>query len=264
MLPYLPKDPCQKAAQAIFARSGTAIIATGFYIPHASLPETDGPPGALAIGRALEQIGYTVAYVTDHYSADLLEHFAPSNGEVIRFPISGVEESKAFARQLIDRYQPALLVSVERCGLTRRGKYTSYRGLDLSPYTARIDTLFETDCLSVAIGDGGNEIGMGNLIEQIESLGGIIPEPSITQANHLIIASVSNWGGYGLAAALSAISRLDLLPEPAQEARLITEMVTYGACDGTLGLQVAGVDGFSVEENCQILALLHEWVTRQI
>ena len=46
---HLPANFCQEAAELILANPGTALIATGFYILASSLPETDGPPGALAI-----------------------------------------------------------------------------------------------------------------------------------------------------------------------------------------------------------------------
>ena len=45
------------------------MIVTGFYIlARRAYSETDGPPGEVAIGSALEQLGYDVAYVTDCYS----------------------------------------------------------------------------------------------------------------------------------------------------------------------------------------------------
>ena len=49
------------------------LILTGFPIRGAALGETDGPPGALALGSALERLGKRVAYATDAFSAPLLE-----------------------------------------------------------------------------------------------------------------------------------------------------------------------------------------------
>merc|ERR1719330_1440974 len=60
----------------------------------------------------------------------------------------------------------------------------------------------------IAIGDGGNELGMGKVIDKIRtnpkiSNGDLIG--AVTSADHLIAASVSNWGGYALAAACALV-----------------------------------------------------------
>ena len=64
--PFLAADFRDDAARLIASTSGPAMIVTGFYIMGAELPETDGPPGALAIGRALQAMGRSVVYVTDN------------------------------------------------------------------------------------------------------------------------------------------------------------------------------------------------------
>ena len=60
--PYLPDDYCSQAAQFIIDNPGGVIIVTGFYVVMAEKPETDGPPGAIAIGEALKDLGRTVTY----------------------------------------------------------------------------------------------------------------------------------------------------------------------------------------------------------
>ena len=55
--PHVPADFCDRAAELVLDKPGTVLIATGFYILAAAAPETDGPPGAVAIGRALEALG---------------------------------------------------------------------------------------------------------------------------------------------------------------------------------------------------------------
>ena len=59
----LPPDFCSRAAQHVLESEGPVIILTGFYVKGSW--ETDGPPGAVAIGRALEKLGRQVTYVTD-------------------------------------------------------------------------------------------------------------------------------------------------------------------------------------------------------
>ena len=53
---HLPKDFCDQAAQCVLDNPGVTVIVTGFYISMAGATETDGLPGALALGRALEAL----------------------------------------------------------------------------------------------------------------------------------------------------------------------------------------------------------------
>ena len=115
---------------------------------------------------------------------------------------------------------------------------------------------------SVGIGDGGNEIGMGNLVEVIPSVDSLPDEPAISRVDRLVIASVSNWGGYGLAAALSQLTGRNLLPEAADEGVMVQGMVEAGAVDGTTGDAVSTVDNFSMDENGAILDRLHHLVSQ--
>ena len=71
--PFLADDFCTQAAKLILNAPGRALIATGFYITRAGASETDGPPGAYFIGRALQAMGFQVTYVSDHYSTPLFE-----------------------------------------------------------------------------------------------------------------------------------------------------------------------------------------------
>ena len=260
--PHLPADFCTRAARGLLDTSGPVLIATGFVIARAEAPETDGPPGALFIGRALEALGRPVTYVTDRHSAPLFDGLT-APGSVIDVPIAAADESKAFAAALLAQVQPAAAIAIERCGFTGPGRYLNRLGHDTSEWHAKLDYLFGhhdapamAPC-SVGIGDGGNEIGMGNLAEHIPAVEGLPQEPCITTVSHLIIASVSNWGGYGLIAALSLLAGRCLLPSPEEEEAVIRAMVDAGAVDGIAAAPVYGVDGFTLQENRRTLEALH-------
>ncbi len=68
---------------------------------------------------------------------------------------------------------------------------------------------------TIAVGDGGNEAGMGNVRDLIElyiPLGEKIA--SVVEVDHLITAGVSNWGGaYGLVAQASILAGTNLLAD---------------------------------------------------
>jgi len=257
--PYLPDDYCSQAAQFIMDNPGGVIIVTGFYVVMAGKPETDGPPGAIAIGEALKGLGRTVTYVSDEYTTPVLRRYA-NGSDVIDFPIDGIDASKQHAKDILEQVKPSLLISIERCGRTKDDTYLNMRYVDISPNTARLDYLFDSDVPSVGIGDGGNEIGMGNLAEVIPTVDSLPDYPAVNQVDRLIIASVSNWGGYGLVAALSRISGKNLLPSVESETAMLHGMIELGVVDGTTGDAVPTVDNFSAEENGALLARLHRVV----
>ena len=257
--PHVAADFCRQAAQYVLDHPGHTVIVTGFYVIMAGKPETDGPPGAITIGRALQALDRKVTYVTDEYTAPVLREWAVG-ADVVEFPITSVEESKQHAAQMLQELQPSLLISIERCGRNRNDEYLNMRARDITPQTARLDYLFDGGIPSVGIGDGGNEIGMGNLIEVIPSVDSLPDDPAVSRVDRLIIASVSNWGGYGLAAALSQLTGKHLLPAAGDEALMVQGMIDAGAVDGTTGDAVPTVDNFSMDENGELLARLHRLV----
>lgn len=254
--PHLSAHFCEDAADLLLKHSGPVCITTGFYIAKAQAAETDGPPGAIAIGRALEEIGRTVWYIVDDVAVGVMRLLV-DDARIVRFPTIDRVESRGFARDLLDRLQPALLISIERCGPNRAGRYLNMGGQDISAHTAMIDTLFESNLPSIAIGDGGNEIGMGNLADVIPLCPPLPSEPCVTRVANLIISSVSNWGGYGLATTLSRRVGRNLLVSPDLERQQVEAIVAGGAVDGTNGLQVATVDGFDAATTRSILDTLH-------
>ena len=257
---HLPERYCEEAARFALSDLGTTLIATGFYISKAGAPEADGPPGALALGRALESLGQRVVYVSDCYTAPILLPFVKDEAQVVDFPIADDDVSRQFASDLLSRLKASLLISIERCGLTEHGTYLNMRGLDISLQTARLDHLFLQHPRTIGIGDGGNEIGMGNLAQFIPTVPTLPANPAMTRTTHLVISSTSNWGAYGLLAALSRLTGRDLLPNEDEEAALIRRMVDLGAVDGVLGVSQYSVDGMDVKEHGEALRLLRNLV----
>ena len=76
----------------------------------------------------------------------------------------------------------------------------------------------------------------------------------------MIISSVSNWAGYGLAAALSLVAGEDVTTTRAEAKAVITDMTELGAVDGELLEPIPWVDGFSLEENLEVVDRLSEFV----
>ncbi|MEX0762240.1 MAG: glutamate cyclase domain-containing protein [Dehalococcoidia bacterium] len=255
--PHLPDRFVDEAAEMVLEHPGKALIATGFYILKAEAPETDGPPGAAAIGGALKQLGYEVVYVTDKFSMPAVEAVAGDDA-VIEFPVATHFESARFANSLIQEHSPAVLISIERAGLMGDGTYRNWKGVDFSKYNAKIDHLFDQHPYSVGIGDGGNEIGMGNLREVIPGIDGLPDDPCVTTTTKLIIASCSNWGGYGVVAALSQLTDRNLLPSVEQGYQWVKDIVEAGAVEGMSGERKDWVDARNPEEDSVCLRDLHD------
>ena len=256
---HVAADFCHAAARLLADHAGPVLITTGFYILRTGTPETDGPPGAVAIGRALERLGRRVLHVTDRVSAALMKGLTGPD-RVLTFPVMDEAASRTHARELLDRHRPALLISIERCGRTAAGRYLNMRGLDVSADTAQVDFLFDGSIPSVGVGDGGNEIGMGNVAEAVAASGTLVSDPCVTRVDKLVIASVSNWGGYGLVAALSSIVGRDLLPTLDEERGLVERTAALGAVDGTTGEADGKVDGFLPAVTAEILTDLRQLV----
>jgi hypothetical protein len=69
------------------------------------------------------------------------------------------------AKQIVEEYAPAVIISVEKAGANKAKAYHNMKGYDISGHAARVESLFEEarkrEIPSIGIGDSGNEIGMG-------------------------------------------------------------------------------------------------------
>ncbi|HIF13038.1 MAG TPA: DUF4392 domain-containing protein, partial [Dehalococcoidia bacterium] len=200
-----------------------------------------------------------VAYVTDKYSMDVMKSVA-GDKRVIEFPIADHMESAAAARKILETENPSVVIAIERAGLVGDGTFRNMHGTDISEYNAKIDHLFDQHPYSVGIGDGGNEIGMGNLRDEAAGIDRLPDDPCVTTTTKLMIASVSNWGGYGLAAALSLKKGENLLPSIEAENAWVHATYETGAVDGPTGEHRPYVDGFHLDEYNSCLTDLHEHV----
>lgn len=78
------------AVESLAQTTGAVAIATGFWIPtpEGGAAETDGPPGALYLARALAALGREVVLVTDAFGMPLLE----SGCDVLGLPRDCIHE----------------------------------------------------------------------------------------------------------------------------------------------------------------------------
>jgi len=243
------------AASALTAAPTARVgLITGFYVPLGSPPaaETDGPVGAALLAKGLEQVGVSCRLATDEPCRGACAAALTGAG------LSGVPVDMGGSGALIETWREAQIthaISIERCGRSADGVPRNMRGLDISSYTAPLDELFTAGPWeTIAVGDGGNEIGMGalsrDLIAQHIEHGMTIA--CVTPARHLIVAGVSNWGAYALLGALAVLREdwrakmLACLDEELDRG-ILEATVEYGpAVDGVSRLRTLTVDNLEV------------------
>ena len=260
LLPHVSDTVCEDAANIILNNPNKAIILTGFYILSAGAAETDGPIGAIAIGNALKKIGYQVTYITDEFSQPPIKKVLSADDNLEIFPMQNHEQSAITADKMISDLNPSLIISIERCGPNVDGDYLNSRGKKIEEFNSKTEYLLNNNIPSIGIGDGGNEIGMGNLKHIIKNSTELSNPPCITTTDLLIPASTSNWGGYGLVAGLSKITNKNLLPSIPEDEKLIKDFVDAGGVDGITATSSYKVDSFELEVNSSILNRLHKLI----
>lgn len=203
--------------------------------------EMDGPPGAIALARF---VGHAFAalpiLVTDSGQGPMLAEAATAAG-LYNFSLDNLkiqadnsphvsavcvlelpdvdEAAQKVAEELATRADPVALVAIEKAGRNERGVYHNSYKHDTSNSKARVERLFDVcharGILTIGIGDGGNEVGMGNIresiIEEFPHMrlcncpcgGSIVAEQ---KADCLIVASISNWGAYGLLTYMAGVN----------------------------------------------------------
>ena len=250
---YSNEDFCKQTAEFIYnAPRGNVLLTTGFYIAGCGIGETDGPPGTVFLAKALETLGFSPVIVTDDHCEDF---FTCENLPTI---CPAVSDGDVFYEALLDEYKPTMLISIERCGKNTQGDYANMRGVSIADHTAKIDRMFELGAargiVTIGVGDGGNEIGMGELAIVIADQLSLVP--CKVTAEYLILATVSNWGAYGLCAYLEQFSGQPLLPDYPTVMEYLDRIVAMGCVDGVTKTQVSTVDGYPTEIKQEILDAL--------
>lgn len=245
---------CLRAAQQLLDASENVIICTGF--PVANTFETDGPAGALALYQYCEQAGLRPWMLAGQPLVDAL-------GSAVRSRVlSTFERDIAVeeAEQLLLELEPSLVIMIERPGAAADGRYYNIRRLDITDDCRPAEPYAElAQCPVIAIGDGGNEIGMARAGTVLHSLN---IEPAASTCDELIVADVSNWGAYALVAMAEYLRGepvLDWLdPKP-----LLARLVEVGAVDGVTHAATATEDGLQLDDCLTLLAAIRTLLTRK-
>ena len=268
------KELCEKFSRVLDSGS-EVLIFTGFPVPPLYKFETDGPLGAIALARALIHLNVKPLIIVERELIGVMVKLALAlklrvkvgktlhRGVGIRaFPI---DESKAKeeALRLFSRFHPSAVVFIEKPGRSANGKYYTMRLEDISDYVSKVDQVIpiasKLGILTIGIGDGGNEVGMG-------ILHGISPKVNVvTRTDELLVSTVSNWGAYALIAGLSIIRNdIEILHRSDYEEKLIREAVSVGLIDGILKRKSFSVDSCTLQLNKHIVGLIRSYTINHI
>ncbi|HPK43042.1 MAG TPA: DUF4392 domain-containing protein [Synergistales bacterium] len=242
-------------ALVLLETSSRPVIVTGFFVPSSGAPETDGPPGAAVLARALRRMKRDPAVVTDRWNEKAVDVSCRMVG--LQPPMVARRPGEVLA------LEPDLVVFIERLGKNGDGRYYNMKGEDISRCTDPLDDMaglaMEGGIPVLAIGDGGNEAGMANLMPGLcEVLPGFNRCLSTVPSTVALPVDVSNWGAYALTCLLSCRRGQWLGHGPEEERKMIEAMVSVGAVDGVTGRRELSVDGLGIAEHMKVVARLKE------
>jgi hypothetical protein len=259
---------CRSIAEDTY---GPALhIVTGFIIPSVEPPtfETDGPPGAVCLIRELAELGIPITCSSDPGCANALRAGLDA-ADIIPERVIHIIGQPDSGRALLKPEQASHVIALERPGSAANGRLHTMRGRDITDLMQPADHLFGPSCtdarhVTIGIGDGGNEIGMGKIPHG--TIVKNIPNGDLVHCrvptDHLIVAGVSNWGAYALVAGIHVLRQV--FPpaagfDPDEERRILEVMVREGPLvDGVTGQQTATVDGLTWEEYVKPLIRIRE------
>jgi len=213
---------------------GRVAIFTGIVCEPLPRGEVDGPVGAAVLAETLERVGVAVDLIVPS------EMVGVSNA--IKASLVGSHEVLDAPRDADDY---VAIVTIEKLGRNEAGATHTILGTPVEQdFVADdlIEQFNERGRLTIAIGDGGNEVGFGAIYEDALELvprgrdcgcpcgGGII---STTATRLLFPAAVSNFGAYAVACALGVlVGRPTVCPQPDQVGSAIAAAVGEGCIDG--------------------------------
>jgi D-glutamate cyclase len=169
---------------------------------------------------------------------------------------------------MLARERPTHLVSIERPGRGQEGDYLNARGQSVAAWNRPLDAMFlrarppsghrlQQRPVTVGVGDGGNEIGMGSVRARLVREGPLMARiASVVPVDELVVAGVSNWGAYGIVAQIGRLTGRRLLHAPDDERKMIDACVAAGAVDGLTRRAEPTVDALDADTHAAVVALL--------
>lgn len=244
-----------------FAAAKNILIISGFPILGRDgriSCETDGPIGAAHIACAFCDAGKNVFIATDKLCYAQLAAAAELRAPAATPILLDNNSAKLFELEI------DTVISIERPGKAADGhcRTASAKEID-NRLTADTDAIFAAlhsrGAVTIAVGDGGNELGMGKLAGLTKRLvenGELIA--AVQPADITLTSGVSNWWGWGFAALASLALGRNILPTAEDEAALLDAVLAAGAVDGITKLPSKSVDSIPLADHIALLEAMND------
>ncbi|MBC7957937.1 MAG: DUF4392 domain-containing protein [Cytophagales bacterium] len=254
-----------EAAAIATKNANNVVILTNFNVGE-GMPETDGPPGAAALGRAYATVGKEVTYVVSDEPAKTvlraaLREFGVLNASIEVFSAGSDAEGRVRAEHLLKRLQADAVVAVEVPGRTEETGPVNMRGVPIGSFNSPLYEITlaanrTKGIVTIGVFDGGNEIGAGNVSDRVPlALDGKTVMASDIPVDYHVAAWNSNFGADTLA--IEVLRQHGMLDHAHTAQELVSSIeatMQAGAVDGVtrgsvpgerIGGGESGVDGFS-------------------
>ena len=283
---------CAKELKERLKENDVVYIITGFVLLSNKRAEMDGIISAMLLARALVK-AYGVKpliicpeenlVAVRNLSNNIGLHLYETIEELLEYPISigvhsftkDVNEAEEQADELMKQAFPKAVIAIEAPGANGKGVYHNALGKDLTCLEAKTDALFvkckEAGVWNMAIGDLGNELGMGALENHLKKHIPYMDQNGCTcgcgggsmaavAADNIITATVSDWGGYGLIAATAYLNQdMDIMHTGEMEEEVIKTASNSGMVDMYGWLEYA-IDGIPMDFHVHLVELMRKCV----
>jgi hypothetical protein len=270
------------------------VVTTGWRAPYRPPGESDGPLGAVVLARAIakaceatpvllaeEEIAQSLVPLCKVAGLNVLDLESakafPSTVHIRSIPI-GENESKKAIESIFPELNPSCVISVERPGRNEMGVHHYTRGVSCSEGIAYLDYFLEEawrrKVLTIGIGDLGNELGLGKIKETVGKYikygskclcpcgGGIAASDP---AEVTVFSTVSNWGAYGIAAALAVLKEdLDVFHTGDIERQMLRTCIVHGVVDGALNIPSYTVDTIPGEADVGVVEMMRVVIQKSV
>ena len=254
--------------------------------------ENDGPPGAAALARALYRgVGAVPVYVLEQHHTRPVVASSQSLGLMIKdfhdaknYRLGAAIENAPplqegvpeWVEEVLERYDPKAIVCTERIGPGKNGVMHSATAMPLPSFDptpgAAVDTsplveeAAKRGILTIGVGDHGNEIGFGAIYDTVVEL---IPKGDVmgatTPTDIVFPAMMSNWGCYGIEAALAyLLKKPDLMHTAIQEERMLRDCLNAGGLEAAFCTTEFFVDGLEGETSMAVVQILGNIVRKNL
>lgn len=276
------------------APGDSVLIVTGAgYAPSLPFGENDGPPGAASIARVLYKgLGAVPVYVgeqchmgpvvaSSHAAGVMVKTFEEARDRRLGATTSAAPLEQAhvaeWAHRLFDTVRPVAVIAAERLGPGVNGvihnatghpwsgphREISFDAVDIAPVMTEAA---QRGILTIGIGDHGNEFGFGAIRQAVLDVMPNGHRSCTTVATDIVVvAMMSNWGCYGIEAAIAFLKNdLSLMHSARDEERIVRACLDAGGLEAINCSTDSWVDGLDVETSMAVVQFLRNIVSKAL